>query len=234
MPTYFHRPWAAAFALLVMPVLMGSSGNCGFALDFTETFLVTDPVERIVIDVGDGNLDATAYMRDAILLKRHTFGFQSQLGSPEYTVEDGELRFAARCKTRHECTHDHLFELPLGIGFEVEMDDARIDLGYIDRDIGARFVTGSFTGTRLRSPRVVLAAELAEISVDFASAPESVQIELQEGSVALQVPAGSYHCEVASAAGEVTITDIVCDDAADAVLDVQVGSGDIVVSGAAP
>ena len=223
-----------AFALLSLPITMGGSGNCGLVLDYTETFLVTDPVDTIVLIVTDGNLDATAYDRQAILLKRHTFGFQKQLGSPEYSVEDGVLRFEAICKSEHQCTHDHMFELPLGIGFDITMADAYIDLGYIDSDIKAKFDTGRFKGIRLTSPQVTIEAGTAEIDIDLAAVPEAVTVDLGEGNVILQVPAGSYRCIFAAESGSAASIGITCDDAATAVLDVSVKTGDITVTGVAP
>ncbi|MFY0539145.1 hypothetical protein [Nannocystis pusilla] len=59
-----------------------------------------------------------------------------------------------------------------------------------------------------------------------------MMVDLGEGDVDLKVPAGSYRCNFASDAGEVTRSGITCDDAAAAVLDVQVGRGDITVTAA--
>src|SRR5689334_19026737 len=102
-----------------LPALMGN--HCGLAVDFTETFLITDPVDRISIDVDDGNVDAVAYPREAILLKRHTFGYERTLGTPSFEVADGVVAFEAHCKRQGTCTFDHMLELPLGIGFDITM-----------------------------------------------------------------------------------------------------------------
>jgi hypothetical protein len=42
-------------------------GKCGFALDYSNTFLITDPIDRIVIRADDGLVISTAYARDATL-----------------------------------------------------------------------------------------------------------------------------------------------------------------------
>lgn len=207
------------------------------AQDFTETYLVHEPVDKFVIVVDRGSIDAIAYDRDVISLKRHTFGYTSWLlDEPIDTLEDGVLRFEAHCRHTDFCTWDHMLELHPGVAFDVRYKtEAVLDFARIDRDIRAEFGYGRFGGSRLLVPNLTITADSADLVVDFAAAPETVTIDLGDGSVELAVPAGSYQCGITSAAGEVTIADeIVCDDAAAAVLDVQLGSGDITVTAAAP
>ena len=178
------RRLAPVALALALPALMGS--NCGIQLDYGETLLITDPVELIVHDVDDGNLDVVAYDRDGILLRRHTFAWEQKIVAPSYSVEDGVGRFAAHCEDNDDdCSFDHWFELPLGIGFDITMDDARIDMGYVDADVTASFDTGYFYGVRLASPRLEITANSAEIDADFTAIPESVVLDLDRGDVAL-------------------------------------------------
>lgn len=216
-----------------LPLLMGT--RCGVTFDFTETFLVTDPVHLIVLDVDNGNLDAVAYDRPAILLKRHTFGFESQLKDPVFTVEDGVATYEGHCKKERRdrepiCSFDHMFELPFGVAFDVTLLEAHIHVGYLDADFKGEFDTGDFTGVRLAVPHLELTAHSAEIDADFAGIPESIAIDLDEGEVALALPAGDYRCTFD--ADDVTneSTAIVCDDAATAVLDIHVGDGAITIT----
>ncbi len=218
-------------SLLALPAVMGA--YCGLAVDFTETFLVTDRVDLIAIDVDDGNVDAVAYDRPGILLKRHTFGYERLLSTPEYSVDDGVVSFEAHCKKEGVCSFDHMFELPLGVGFDIVMKHARIDIGYVDADIAATFDKGFFHGVRLAAPHVELTARSADVELDHATVPESVTIELDEGTVTIEVPIGEYRCEL-DAGGDVVTEGVTCDDAAAAVLEVTVGKGDITVTGTMP
>jgi len=226
-----RRLFAPAALVLALPVLMGS--HCGFLLDYGETRLIIDPVERIVIDADDGNVDAVSFARDGVLLRRHTFAFQRKLVQPGLSVEDGVLSFSAHCEDNDDdCSFDHMLELPFGIGFDITMDDAQIDMGYMDADITASFDTGYFSGVRLASPRLDVTANSAEIDADFAAVPESVVIDLDDGDITLSLPTGEYQCRLDAPNGEVTVEGdgIVCNDAATAVLDVQLGAGDILVT----
>lgn len=216
-----------------LPAFIGA-GTCGLVLDFTETFLVTDPVDRIVIVTDDGNIDATAYERDAILLKRHTFGFEASLGKPHFDVSDRVASYEVHCKFAHKCTFDHMFELPFGIAFDITMDQAHIDIGYTDGDITADFDEGDFRGVRLASLHVDITADSADVDIDWTVVPESVAIDVGKGEVILEVPAGEYRCTLDADSGEVTLQGVSCLDTATAVLDVHLGEGDIVVMGITP
>lgn len=226
-----------ALGALVLATATLEGCHCGLALDYTETFLVTDPVERIVIDVDDGTIDAVSYGRDQILFKRHVFAFENTLEDPTFSVEDGVLHSEGHCKRNDDdCSFDHLLELPRGIDFDVTMDYAGIDMGHIDGSIAATFNSGYFRGNRLAAPQLELSASSAEVDAEFAVAPESLVIDFDRGEVALWLPAGAYRCQLDSASGEVTVEGdgVVCDDAATAVLDVQLGAGDIFVTEADP
>ena len=222
-------------SLLALPLVMGS--YCGISFDFTETFLVTDPVNLIVIDVDDGNVDAVAYDRPAILLKRHTFGFENILLEPTFTVENGVASFDAHCKKKNEvCSFDHMLEVPLGVAFDLTMLDARIDIGYVDADITADIQTGFFHGVRLAAPQLEITARSADVDIDYAVAPEAAVIELDAGDVSLAVPPGDYQCLLDASDGTVEIqaATVVCNDTATSVLDVHTGRGDITVTEALP
>jgi hypothetical protein len=234
MPISKHpRLSTAAVALLSLPVAM-APGRCGFLLDYTETFLITEEVGRVELGVDDGSVIATMYKRECSLIKRHTFGFEPSVGLQRDDVIDGVLELESRCKYDGNCRFDHMFELPEGVDFSVIMADSQISLGYFTGDIEVSFESGWFKGVRLESPNFTLSLTTGDVTADFAAAPESVAIEVGDGDVKLEVPAGEYRCDLASAAGKVASTGITCNAAAAAVLDVQVQTGAITVTGVEP
>lgn len=216
-----------------LPLMMAS--YCGLAVDFTETFLITDPIDRIQIVVDDGNVDAVAYPREAILLKRHTFGYERIILPAEYSVEDGLISFEGHCKKQGVCSFDHLLELPLGISFDITMLDGRIDLGYIDADITIDIESGWFRGVELSAPTTTFVADEADADLDYAIAPQLVDLSVDSGELRLVVPTGSYRCdfEIPGDAdfGGATVT---CDAAATSTLRVRLGSGTLAIEGKDP
>lgn len=218
-------------ALVALPVLM-APGRCGFIVDFTETVLIPDDSTRVVLDTDDGQVVATSYERQAILLKRHTKAFEPSIGPVKWYVEDTTVHLEAHCKYEGNCSFDHMLEVPLGISFEISMQAANIHLGYIGGDIDATFESGFFEGIRLESPNTRLELDDGGVSLDYAVAPESVVVALRDGDVELAVPPGAYRCNFEGGADVDTASEISCDAAATAVLDITVETGTITVKGA--
>ena len=158
MPALRHRLVTAAVAVLALPFAM-ASGRCGLMQDFTETFLYPEKIDRIVLVTGDGNIDAVAYERDAVLIRRHSFGFLRDFIDPESTLEDGVLNLRVDCKTEDNCFYDHMMELPYGTAVDITMSEADIDIGYFDAALTLSFDTGSFYGVRLATPEFSLTAD---------------------------------------------------------------------------
>lgn len=224
------RRLSVAVAVLSLPVAMGP-GRCGFLIDYTETLLITEPVDRIELGVDDGSVIATMYEREAVLIKRHTFGFEKSVDFVSATTVDGELELQARCKYDGNCRYDHMLEVPLGVDLSIAMADSQISLGYFDSDLDIDFESGWFKGVRLASPNFTLSLTTGDVTVDFAAIPESVVIAVGEGDVTIELPAGAYRCVLAAPAGQLDRTGITCDDDAEPVLDVQVQTGGITITG---
>jgi len=214
--------------LTAAPLLM-APGKCGFALDYTNTFLITDPIDRIVIRADDGLVISTAYDRDATLFKRHVFAWEPSLVEPTHGVEDRALECEARCLYAGNCRFDFMFETPPAVGFDIEMKDTRVSLGYTTGDIKVSAQSGYFHGVQLRSKRVEIDYADGDVELELIEVPDLVEISAATGDVLLTVPAGPYRCEF-SASGESNVAGITCDDAADAVLTVTADAGDIDVS----
>ncbi|MFY0539149.1 hypothetical protein [Nannocystis pusilla] len=230
MPTSRHRLVSAAVAVLALPVAMGP-GRCGFISDFTETFLFTEEIDRIVLNTDDGNIDAVAYDREGIFIRRHSFGYLRSFLDPVERVDGTDLMLDVHCKFEGNCEYDHMMEIPLGVALDITMSHALIDMGYVDSALEMTFETGYFYGVRLATPTFALTAEEADVDAEFVVAPETLTITLGTGDVVLQLPAGSYACNLDAAAGAVDLDGVTCDDAAAAILDVQVEDGDITITG---
>lgn len=218
--------------LATVPLLM-APGKCGFALDYTNTFLITEPIDRIVIRADDGLVISTAYERDATLFKRHVFAWEPSLVEPEHAVEDDALQCEARCLYEGNCRFDFMFETPPAVGFDIDMKDTRVSLGYTTGDIKVVATSGFFHGVQLRSKRVELEYGDGDVDLELIEVPDLVEISAATGDVLISVPAGAYRCDL-SASGDATVEGITCDDAAAAALTITADAGDITVSALEP
>jgi hypothetical protein len=129
-----------------------------------------------------------------------------------------------------------MLEVPLGVGFDLTMLDARIDIGYVNANITANIEGGFFHGVRLAAPQLELTARSAEVELDYAAVPEAIVVDIDAGEVSLAVPAGDYQCLLDAEDGAVAMQTptVICNEMAAAVLDVRVGRGDITVTEALP
>lgn len=220
-----------AVALLGLPLLMAP--YCGPSVDYTETYLITDPIDRIEIDVDEGTVDAVAYDRVAILLKRHTFGFERVLDPADYSVEDGVIHFSASCSKPDVCSFDHMIEAPLGIDYDLRMDEGLLDLGYIDGDFTAVLGSGRMRGIALATPSYSFTADDADLDLEFVVAPTEIVIDIGDGDVELEIPAGAYRCAIDAPGGD-TFDGVQCDDAATASLNIHLDDGSLAIRGVAP
>lgn len=214
--------------LLALPLLM-APGRCGFALDYSNTFLITDPIDRIVIRADDGLVISTAYERDAVLFKRHVFAWEPSLVEPKHEVDDRALKCTAGCLYEGNCRFDFMFETPPEIGFDIDMKDTRVSLGYTTGDIKVVATSGYFHGVQLRSKHVELTYDDGDVELELIEPPESVEISVATGDVMITVPAGTYRCDL-SASGDADVAGVTCDDAATAVITVTADAGDISLS----
>lgn len=217
---------AAALPLLMAP------GKCGFALDYTNTFLITDEIERIVIRADDGLVISAAYEREATLFKRHVFAWEPSLVEPEHGVEGDDLVCEARCLYEGNCRFDFMFETPPAVGFDIEMKDTRVSLGYTTGDIRVVAESGWFEGVQLGSRRVEIDLADGDVALELVEVPESVTITAGAGDVALTVPGGPYRCDFAGA-GAPALDGVECvEDADAAALTITAEAGEISVTGA--
>ncbi|MDC0669395.1 hypothetical protein [Nannocystis radixulma] len=234
MPSRRPRLLSAAAAVLALPFTMAASGRCGLMQDFTETYLYPEKIDRIVLVTGDGNIDAVAYEREGVFIRRHSFGFLRSFVDPVSNLEGTTLSLQVDCEIEGNCQYDHMMELPFGIEMDITMSHALMDVGYFDSPLTLTFETGYFYGVRLAIPELTITADDIEVDAEFAVAPEAVTIELTAGDVVLELPAGAYQCNLDAGPGEVTLDGITCDEAATSVLDVQIRKGTITVTGVAP
>lgn len=218
-----------ALALAALPALLGFS-KCGIWFEFTEGRKYVEPFERVRVDVDRGSALFVAYDRPDATLKRHTSGFEPDLGPVHDGVEDGVLVLDAACAADGGCWYDHMLEFPLGVSVEFTMKLGYVEIGYVDRDLVADIDEGGFKAVQLASPTVELTLGTGDLAVDFAAAPQSVALVTGAGDIDLTVPAGSYRCEL-SAPAPPTVAGVVCDPAAASVLSAATDDGALTVTG---
>jgi DUF4097 and DUF4098 domain-containing protein YvlB len=87
--------------------------------------------------------------------------------------------------------------------------------------------SGAVTGERLGTPTVRASSSSGDITLDFATAPSTVDVEASSGAVTVALPAEErYRVEVDTSSGDQTVS-VPVDPAASSSVRVAASSGDV-------
>ncbi len=136
------------------------------------------------------------------------------VGATDVAVSSGDVRIRDAAGT---------VKVQSGSG-DVTVDGAKsgVTLGTSSGDVRATGITGGPVSATVGSGDVTLGLVT----------PQTVTASTTSGDLRLNVPTGKYKVSTDKASGDITVTGVTNDPAATAALDLRVGSGDIVVSGA--
>lgn len=92
-------------------------------------------------------------------------------------------------------------------------------------------VSGDVTATGLESTDCTIAAGAGRVEATFESVPTSVDVEIANGNAVLKVPSSTYRIEAEVEDGQVEVSGLVEQPAADSEIWVAVATGDINITG---
>lgn len=153
-----------------------------------------DGIERIVIETENGEVrvDGTAAggADDGIELVVRLR--ESDDGAATYRVDrDGTtLSVAGECDSGwwDECSVGFAVTLPADLDVDVETDNGRIELTGLAGAVDASSDNGAITAASLTSGRIVARTDNGRIELAFAAPPDDVEVETDNGAVAIGFP----------------------------------------------
>lgn len=217
-----------------LPFLAGA-GTCGILFDLWSWDEVTDHAERLHVETTEGYVEIAAYPRSNIWIQRHVYAFERTIEIADYWVDDDEVaQVVFQCDQRATCFADHWLEIPTGMPVDIRVGRGSVSLVGLDADTTIDIGSGPVTGDALAVPSFEIeGGDLDEVSLEWNTTPLLVSVNIEGGDVSVEVPAGTYACDVASESGTVEIdAAIVCEDGANASLVITVTSGDVSIASA--
>lgn len=217
---------------LALPALLGA-GTCGILFDLWSWDEITDHAERLNVDVTEGAVEIAAYSRTNIWIQRHVYAFERTIEEADYSVDENEVaQVVFHCDGRAVCFADHWLEIPSGMPVTVELGLGSVSLISIDAATVLTVDEGPITGDVLAAPTFEIdGGTHDEITLKWAATatPTAISIDAKSAPVTLELPAGTYACDITTS-GEVDIDPaIVCEDGADASLVITLDDGDVVI-----
>lgn len=215
--------------------MLGGAGTCGILFDLWSWDEITDPADRMVVDVDRGALEITAYDRNNVWMQRHVYAFEKRIAKAEYGVEDRELDVTFHCGGRGDavCFADHWLEIPTAMPVDVILDEGHIALIAVAGDFTADLGDVPFNGADLGSLDFEIRGDaMDEVDLAWKVVPTRVSLDIDRADVSLTLPAGSYVCDFDVEAQPDVAEAIVCDDAAASSLSVVLRSGTLAIAAA--
>lgn len=199
-------------------------------IDRTDSFSVTEAVQRVEVDSSAGDVFATLGEAGAVQVTRRI----SAVHEPELSseVHGGVLRITADCTgLLGGCSVDHELTLPPGVALVITTGAGDVSLSGINTGIDVDTGAGDISGTGIGSSYVVANTGAGDLSFDLSGEPADIVLETGAGDVDLRLPSGVYECDLHSGAGDVSLSGITCEDSAYAGLYVHAGAGDLSILG---
>jgi hypothetical protein len=217
-----------ALALAALVPLLGGAICGDIYVDFTQRTLVVDDVAAIDIDIDRGGAEIFAFDRNGVVLSKYVSSWEDTLGDNGFrVVENGDgtetLEIVSECVKDRKCAVQWYAEISLGTAVTVRLADGPLKITGVDAPIDIEASAG-FEGVGLRALDVDVLVEQGDVAIELVTVPERVAIEIGEGDVALTIPPGTYRCELATAMGDVSTGDVVCDDTATATLAIAIAT----------
>ena len=236
---------------VVITAVLTFAGGIGFgpSTTVTEQADFAEPISRIMVDTPSGEVEVNA--GGEIVRVERTLSYGDERPEVIEQVEDGVLTLSIRCQGGGflvgGCGADYVITAPADVALEVDTGSGGIDVngmtaggrfdtgsGGVDLEgvggeVSADTGSGSIDGSALVATSITADTGSGGVDLEFASAPDMVEVSTGSGSVEITVPEGNYAIEMDSSSGSETIEGVVNDPAAERTITVDTGSGGILV-----
>jgi hypothetical protein len=197
----------------------------------TETFAVTEPVQKLVVAADTGDVKVVATDGDQVTVRRTTRWVTSE-PRPTRTVSGGVLRLADDCRawTPLRCDSDYRIEVPRGLAVEVHAASGDVDVRGVTGAVDLKSDSGDVSGHGLAGARLRATSDSGDVRLELVSSAASVEARSDSGDVDLELPRGEYALDAHTDSGDTSVDGVVRYDRADHAVKARSDSGDVTVS----
>jgi hypothetical protein len=205
-------PAIAGGIVVCLVVVLGSLFAVNTLLDSkkTETFAVTQPVQKLVVAADAGDVKVLATDADRVTVRRTTHWVTSE-PKPTRSTSGGVLRLGDDCHgfTLLRCETSYRIEVPRSLGVDVKVDSGDIDVRGVTGAVNLSSDSGDVSGNDLAGTRVRATSD--------------------SGDVDLELPRGEYALDAHTDSGDTSVHGIVRNDRAPHAVTARSDSGDVTV-----
>src|SRR3954469_17265617 len=132
--------------------------------DKTVKFVVSEPVQKLVVAADAGDVKVVATDADRVSVRRTTHWVTSE-PMPTKTVSGGVLRLAGDCDgwTAFRCDSSYRIEIPRGLAVDVKVDSGDVDVRGVAGAVKLSSGAGDVSGHALAGARVRAASDSGDV-----------------------------------------------------------------------
>jgi hypothetical protein len=226
---------AAGAAVVCLAGLFGGLYAVNTLLDHekTEQFVVSEPVQKVIVASDAGDVDVVATDTDRITISQ-TMRWLTHEPSPERTVADGVLRLNDSCGGSwavFRCETNYRIEVPRDLAVEVDVDAGNVSVSGVAGAVSLRSDAGDLEGTGLVSAHVKATTDAGHVELAFATAPTAIEAASDAGDVTIELPSAEYAIDAGTDAGDTSVDGIVSYDLAAHSVSAHSDAGDVTIRG---
>ncbi len=242
-------PLIIAGVVIAAVLTFTGGGAFGPATTVTEQAAFSEPISMILVDTPSGGVEVNA--GGEIVEVERTLSYGNERPEVIEQVEDGVLTLSVQCQGGGfligGCGAEYVITAPADVALEIDTGSGSIevngitgggrldtgsggiDLEGVGGELSADTGSGSIEGSALVLTSISASTGSGGVALEFASAPDVVEVSTGSGSVEVTVPEGTYAVSLDSSSGSETIEGVVDDPAAERTITVDTGSGGILV-----
>lgn len=188
----------------LIPVLVWSSG-CGSELE-QETFVFDVPVREIRVTNGDADLEIVGGASDEVRVEVFHWWTRHR-PSVDIEVRDDVLDIDYASRDDHTmCVSQLEIMVPWESDVTVDADDGDVMLTDIDGVVSVMGDRSDVWGFSLASPWVEVNTDDGDVALQHDAAPELLSIETIAGDVEVSIPSGSYDLDLDTLEGGILVS----------------------------
>jgi hypothetical protein len=196
----------------------------------TQTFAVTEPVQKLVVAADAGDVKVVATDADRVIERRTTHWVTSE-PKPTKSTSGGVLRLGDDCHgfTMFRCETSYRIEVPRSLGVDVKVDSGDVDVRGVTGAVNLSSDSGDVRGFGLAGGRLRATSDSGDVRLGVVASPSSVEALSDSGDVDLDLPRGEYALDAHTDSGDTSVHGLVRYDRAPHAVIAHSDSGDVTV-----
>ncbi|MEU1389169.1 MULTISPECIES: DUF4097 family beta strand repeat-containing protein [unclassified Nonomuraea] len=223
---------AIAGGLLASAVLLTGCGLDAIGKpknEETSTYQVKEKVQQLHLRSGSGNVTVTESDVPSVRVTERLY-WSNDKPQAAHKVEGGTLSVYYDCeKSWGTCGVEYQVEIPKGLPVNLDTGSGDLTLRSLTGPLDLEAGSGDIKGEGLGGKKLLVKGGSSQVTLKYAAAPESVELSVGSGDVALTVPDETFDVKVGTTSGDADIS-VRKDSSSPRKMSLTTGSGDVTVS----